>query len=145
VQIFFAVWIPPHRRFCVGNNGAPKVRGVHVRDNKARDATSQKSAFHRHFCDMAKFFAGACFAAPIFCCALAEDCAAHAALSRSGAVTHKIKQSHCYFFPAVVIGCQCWSIRDRTAPMSPSTQARRAAMAKKRKTKKKGAKKKKKK
>jgi hypothetical protein len=51
------------------------------------------------------------------------------------AVTHKIKWSHCYFFPAVVIGWQCCSIRDGTAPMSPSTQARRAAMAKKRKTK----------
>jgi hypothetical protein len=51
------------------------------------------------------------------------------------AVTHKIKRTHCYFFPAVVIGWQCWSIRDRTVPMSPSTQARRAAMAKKRKTK----------
>jgi hypothetical protein len=80
-----------------------------------------------------------------FCCALVDDRATRGAVLRSGAVTHKIKQSHCYFFPAVVIGCQCWSIRDRTAPMSPSTQARRAAMAKKRKTKKKGAKKKKKK
>ena len=54
---------------------------------------------------------------------------------RGAALTHKIKWSHCYFFPAVVIGWQCMSIRDCTAPMSPSTQARRAAMAKKRKTK----------
>jgi len=37
--------------------------------------------------------------------------------ARGAALTHKIKQSHCYFFPAVVIGCQCWSIRDRTASM----------------------------
>ena len=51
------------------------------------------------------------------------------------ALTHNIKRKHCYFFPAVVIGWQCPSIRDGTAPISPSTQARRAAMAKKRKAK----------
>ena len=59
----------------------------------------------------------------------------------AAALTHKIKWSHCYFFPAVVIGLECGSIRDCTAPISPSTQARRAAMAKKRKAKAKTAKK----
>jgi hypothetical protein len=39
------------------------------------------------------------------------------------------------FFPLVYFGCQCRSIRDCTVPISPSTQARRAAMAKKRKAK----------
>jgi hypothetical protein len=39
------------------------------------------------------------------------------------------------FFPLVYFGCQCSSIRDCTVPISPSTQARRAAMAKKRKAK----------
>ncbi len=43
--------------------------------------------------------------------------AARARASAGAALTHKIKQSHCYFSPAVVIGCQCWSIRDRTASM----------------------------
>ena len=36
---------------------------------------------------------------------------------QGAALTHKIKLSHCYFSPAVVIGCQCWSIRGRTASM----------------------------
>jgi hypothetical protein len=41
----------------------------------------------------------------------------------------------CFFLRAGVSGWQCKSIRDCTVSMSPSTQARRAAMAKKRKTK----------
>src|SRR6516164_8488839 len=39
----------------------------------------------------------------------------------AAALTHKIKRSHCYFSPAVVIGLQCGSIRDCTVPISPST------------------------
>jgi hypothetical protein len=42
-------------------------------------------------------------------------------LLRVTALTHKIKRSHCYFSPAVVIRLQCGSIRDCTAPRSPST------------------------
>src|SRR5262249_21254857 len=49
------------------------------------------------------------------------------AIRSAAALTHKIKRSHCYFSAAVVIGMQCESIRDRTVPISPSTQARRAA------------------
>jgi hypothetical protein len=93
----------------------------------------------------AKFCVHAFIAAEILYCAFADDRSALSDKPWRGALTHKIKQSHCYFFPAVVIGWQCRSIRDRTAPMSPSTQARRAAMAKKRKTKAKKTTKKKKK
>jgi len=39
----------------------------------------------------------------------------------AAALTHKIKRSHCYFSPAVVIGLQCGSIHDCTVPISPST------------------------
>jgi hypothetical protein len=42
-------------------------------------------------------------------------------LLRAAALTHKIKRSHCYFSPAVVIRLQCGSIRDCTKPRSPST------------------------
>jgi len=59
---------------------------------------------------------------------------AFAPQQRGAALTHKIKWSHCYFFPAVVIGWQCTSIRDCTVCRHP-LMARRAAMAKKRKTK----------
>ena len=49
-------------------------------------------------------------------------CAGHRSiLLRAAALTHKIKRSHCYFSPAVVIRLQCGSIRDCTAPRSPST------------------------
>ena len=49
-------------------------------------------------------------------------CADHRSiLLRAAALTHKIKRSHCYFSPAVVIRLQCGSIRDCTAPRSPST------------------------
>jgi hypothetical protein len=47
----------------------------------------------------------------------------------------KLSRTTVNFFPLVYFGCQCRSIRDCTAPISPSTQARRAAMAKKRKAK----------
>src|SRR6516162_5294020 len=39
----------------------------------------------------------------------------------AAALTPKIKRSHWYFSPAVVIGLQCGSIRDCTVPISPST------------------------
>jgi hypothetical protein len=64
------------------------------------------------------------------------------AAASGGAYTQN-QSSHCYFFSTVVIRLQCKSIRDCTVPIPPSTQARRAAMAKKRKAKAKVAKKKK--
>ena len=42
------------------------------------------------------------------------------AQQRGARLTHKIKWSHCYFFFAVVIGMECGSIRDCTAPISPT-------------------------
>jgi hypothetical protein len=99
------------------------------------DDTWQKSASHRHFCN-ARNFSRAVAPPKFFFVTYFVFAARVDAVQRRGrALTHKIKQSHCYFFPAVVIGWQCTSIRDCTASMSPSTQARRAAMAKKRKAK----------
>ena len=95
----------------------------------------EKSAFHRHFCYAPNFRSTNARAKKFHTRRSAGDNDVYAAVQRGAALTHKIKRSHCYFFPAVVIGWQCKSIRDCTAPMSPSTQARRAAMAKKRKTK----------
>ena len=69
-------------------------------------------------------------------CNLPQRIVAFASRRQGAALTHKIKRSHCYFFPAVVIGCECTSIRDCTAPnVAIHSMARRAAMAKKRKTK----------
>jgi hypothetical protein len=42
-------------------------------------------------------------------------------IADAASLTHKIKWSPCYFSPAVVIRLQCGSIRDCTAPRSPST------------------------
>jgi hypothetical protein len=73
-----------------------------------------------------------------------SPCVSNAAAS-GGAYTQN-QSSHCYFFSTVVIRLQCKSIRDCTVTIPPSTQARRAAMAKKKKAKvakKKTAKKKK--
>jgi hypothetical protein len=105
---------------------ATKLRAMRCDENPRFIGTSATRA-NFHLCaHVAEKFRGTRFC---------ENRAALAPRQRVAGLTHKIKRSHCYFFPAVVIGWQCMSIRDCTAPMSPSTQARRAAMAKKRKTK----------
>ena len=101
----------------------------------AQRRTAWKPAFYRHFCAAPKVLPARAAKNDSASCDLPRAPVAFASRRRGAALTHKIKLSHCYFFPAVVIGCQCTSIRDCTVPMSPSTQARRAAMAKKRKTK----------
>jgi hypothetical protein len=134
-QNYFHRVNPPASALWPGRKCVRSTRGAHHLEDKTRAATSYKAIFHRHFYNASEFHARAFIIAMIFCCVFAGDCSALSDKRRGGALTHKIKWSHCYFFPAVVIGEQCWSIRDLTAPMSPSTQARRAAMAKKRKTK----------
>jgi hypothetical protein len=60
---------------------------------------------------------------------------AHARSGANAPLYTKLSGTAVNFFPLVYFGCQCSSIRDCTVPISPSTQARRAAMAKKRKAK----------
>jgi len=100
-------------------NGAERAR---LRDNSAlREVVESRipSALLRD----REFFMRADAAAEFFCRVIYCGARRDRRRERGAALTHKIKQSHCYFFPAVVIGMQCWSIRDRTVPMSPSTQA----------------------
>ena len=116
-------WLPPSR----------KTRALDADESALR---YRKSVFHRHFCNASKFCARGVAAREICQRALCRTMfCARRRRGGAAALTHKIKWSHCYFFSAVVIGKQCMSIRDCTAPISPSTQARRAAMAKKRKLK----------
>jgi hypothetical protein len=84
-----------------------------------RDA--RKPRFHRHFCVLRKHSQK--FSERENACTprRASIRRHRSILLRVAALTHKIKRSHCYFSPAVVIRLQCGSIRDCTAPRSPST------------------------
>ncbi len=84
-----------------------------------RDA--RKPRFHRHFCVLRKQLQK--FSERENACTRrrASIRGHRSILLRAAALTHKIKRSHCYFSPAVVIRLQCGSIRDCTAPRSPST------------------------
>ena len=120
----------------------PRARRTRARAARANSySASRKPWFYRHFCDTRKS------SHEFRQCKSSVRGVASARMNfgerppQPAPPTHKIKRSHCYFFPAVVIGLQCGSIRDCTVPISPSTQARRAAMAKKRKAKAKTAKK----
>ena len=102
------------------------------RNNVRRDVT--KTHISSALLQRVEIFAHDCAAEIFFHARFAGRRFAFAPQQRGAALTHKIKWSHCYFFPAVVIGWQCTSIRDCTVCRHP-LMARRAAMAKKRKTK----------
>jgi len=82
---------------------------------------ARKPRFHRHFCVLRKHSQK--FSERENACTprRASIRRHRSILLRAAALTHKIKRSHCYFSPAVVIRLQCGSIRDCTAPRSPST------------------------
>jgi hypothetical protein len=124
--------------FDVGVNARAKTRARGAalarsrRNNAQRDVT--KTRISSAFLHRVEFFAFDRAAEKLFGARFAGHRFAFAPRRRGAALTHKIKWSHCYFFPAVVIGWQCTSIRDCTVCRHP-LMARRAAMAKKRKTK----------
>ncbi len=136
---------PVHNFFAVVNPPMPTaIVPAKTRTNGKRCARAQRNPAKRDVAktrvssallQRAKFFVRNYFGEEFFVRAFRRRSRRGRGRERGAALTHNIKRSHCYFFPAVVIGWQCSSIRDCTAPMSPSTQARRAAMAKKRKTK----------
>ena len=84
-----------------------------------RDA--RKPRFHRRFCVYANIRRNFRNARMLARHAALRYADRRSILLRVAALTHKIKRSHCYFSPAVVIRLQCGSIRDCTAPRSPST------------------------
>jgi hypothetical protein len=115
-KIFLPLWIARRERSCARDNACETQRSAHARNVDARRATSRKPAIHRHFCMTWKFLRAPASTKKFFAACLVGDRGTETADKSGAALTHKIKQSHCYFFPAVVIGMQCWSIRDRTAP-----------------------------
>jgi hypothetical protein len=64
-----------------------------------------------------------------------RESTARAVAPRGTAAIHKIKRNDCYFFATGVMRIAVQIDSRLHCSMSPSTQARRAAMAKKRKTK----------
>ena len=84
-----------------------------------RDA--RKAPFHRHFLRSTQTFAEISATRRCLHAAPRVGPPSLADIAEAASLTHKIKWSPCYFSPAVVIRLQCGSIRDCTAPRSPST------------------------
>jgi hypothetical protein len=104
VHNFFAVVNPPMPTSSRARKRARAASDVGVRSARPRIQMWQKSAFHRHFFITSKFSRAIAPTKTFSARSFTGDGDADAAERQGAALTHKIKWSHCYFFPAVVIG-----------------------------------------
>jgi hypothetical protein len=94
----------PARRFSRLQKRVQSAREARALDANGAALRYKKSVFHRHFRNTSKFCARSVAAEKFIAARFAGRHSAFAPLRRGAALTHKIKWSHCYFFPAVVIG-----------------------------------------
>jgi hypothetical protein len=105
---------PAAKKFWLGESGTiSAVAAAKARASAAGTALAQNNDAQRHaaktrvssaFLLRAEIFSRACAAEKFIGAHFSENRAVSAPRRRGAALTHKIKWSHCYFFPAVVIG-----------------------------------------
>jgi hypothetical protein len=105
---------PAAKKFWLGESGTiAAVAVAKARANAARCALAQHNDAQRHITktrissallQRAEIFSRARVAQKFIGAHFSENRAVSVPRRRGAALTHKIKRSHCYFFPAVVIG-----------------------------------------